>query len=133
MIYKTFVMLLPLMFHGQEMTLSFYTHNISLTQDVVCMNQLSGHKLQNFLKNSMFSLLFPLKILCNHAIMLRTSKFEINVKRKNFSSKAIGIINFENLTCSKFYRRHYKLIFKFSVRLKTLLLEGLSEQEFMLT
>ena len=33
-------------------------------------------------------------------------------------------------TFSKFYRRYYELISKFSVRLKTLLLQGLSEPEF---
>ena len=33
-------------------------------------------------------------------------------------------------TVSKFYRRHYKLISKFNVGLKTLLREGLSEPEF---
>ena len=31
---------------------------------------------------------------------------------------------------SKFYRRHYKLISKFNVRLKSLLNHGLSEPEF---
>ena len=33
-------------------------------------------------------------------------------------------------TFSKFYRRHYELVFKFSVGLKTLLRQGLSEPEF---
>ena len=33
-------------------------------------------------------------------------------------------------TFSKFYRRHYELVSKFSVRLKTLLHQGLSEPEF---
>ena len=33
-------------------------------------------------------------------------------------------------TFSKFYRRHYELISKFNVGLKTLLSEGLSEPEF---
>ena len=58
----------------------------------------------------------------------------------------IGIINFENpflnfivegyryhklqKTFSKFYRRHYELISKYNVWLKTLLSEGLSEPEF---
>ena len=32
-------------------------------------------------------------------------------------------------TFSKFYRNHYEVIFKFNVGLKTLLREGLSEQE----
>ena len=34
---------------------------------------------------------------------------------------------------SKFYRRHYELISKFNVGLKSLLQQGLSEPEFMLT
>ena len=46
-----------------------------------------------------------------------------------FSSRAIGIINFEKIF-SKFYRRHYQLISNFNVGLKTLLREGLSEPEF---
>ena len=58
--------------------------------------------------------------------MLRTSTREINAK---FSSRAIGIINFEK-TISKFYRRLYELISKFNVGLKTLLREGLSEPGF---
>ena len=33
-------------------------------------------------------------------------------------------------TFSKFYRRHYELVFKFSIGLKTLLYQGLSEPEF---
>ena len=33
-------------------------------------------------------------------------------------------------TFSKFYRRHYELVSKFSVGLKTLLYQGLSEPEF---
>ena len=34
------------------------------------------------------------------------------------------------MTFSKFYRRHYELVSKFSVGLKTLLHQGLSEPEF---
>ena len=41
----------------------------------------------------------------------------------------IGIINFERLF-SKFYHRHYKLVSKFKVGLKSLLQQGLSEPEF---
>ena len=63
--------------------------------------------------------------LLESAIMLQTSTLEINVLRQNFSNRAIGIINF-----SKFYRRHYDLISKYNVGLKTLLSEGLSEPEF---
>ena len=52
--------------------------------------------------------------LFESAIMLR----EINVEQLNFSSRAIGIINFEKN--SKFYRRHYKLISKLNIGLKFL-------------
>ena len=45
------------------------------------------------------------------------------------SPRAIGIINFEK-PFSKFYRKHYELISKYNVGLKTLLSEGLSEPEF---
>ena len=45
----------------------------------------------------------------------------------NFSSSAIGIINFEKHFLN--YRRPCKLISKFNVGLKTLLREGLSEPE----
>ena len=46
----------------------------------------------------------------------------------NFSSRVIGIINFEK-TFSKLFRRHFELISK-SVGLKTCLRKGLSEPEF---
>ena len=35
-----------------------------------------------------------------------------------------------NCDVSKFYRRHFDIVSKYNVRLKTLLLEGLSEPEF---
>ena len=54
---------------------------------------------------------------------------EKNVKRPNFSNRAIGIINFET-HFSKFYRRHYEMISIYHVELKTLLGEGLSQPEF---
>ena len=53
----------------------------------------------------------------------------IKVKLPNFSKRAIGIMNFERLF-SKFYRRHYELVSKFNVGLKTLLHLGLSEPDF---
>ena len=43
---------------GQEMTLTLKTNTTSLAQYVVCIYQLSSHRLQNFLKNLMFSLFF---------------------------------------------------------------------------
>ena len=45
------------------------------------------------------------------------------------NTEIIGIINFER-HFSKFYRRHYELVSKFNVGLKTLLHQGLSEPEF---
>ena len=58
---------------------------------------------------------------------------DFNARNKCSTAKllqqGIGIINFETLF-SKFYRRHYDLIPKFNVELKTLLRDGLSEPEF---
>ena len=45
---------------GLEMTLTFNTYLPSLTQLVVCIYQLSGHRLQKFLKSPLFSL-FPIE------------------------------------------------------------------------
>ena len=42
------------------MTLAFNTHLPSITQLVVCIYQLSGHRLLYFLQNSLF-LLFPIE------------------------------------------------------------------------
>ena len=55
---------------------------------------------------------------------------DFNARNKslpNFSNKAIGIME----TFSKLYRRHYELVSKFNVGLKTLLHHGLSEPEFI--
>ena len=68
--------------------------------------------------------------LLESAIMLRTSTPEINISRPNFSNRAIGIIKKKKKTFSKFYRRHYELISKYKIGLKTLLREILSEPEF---
>ena len=61
--------------------------------------------------------------------MLQTSTLEINVKRPNFSNRAIGIINFEKPFLN-FIIDTNELISKYNVGLKTLLSEGLSEPEF---
>ena len=47
---------------GQEMTLTFNTHIPSYIQLDVCSYQLSGHWLERFLKNPLFSL-FPIESL----------------------------------------------------------------------
>ena len=59
--------------------------------------------------------------VCNHVADF--------VYQPNFSSRAIGIINFEKY--SKFYRRHddYEFISRFNFGLETLLREGNSEPE----
>ena len=54
----------------------------------------------------------------------------INVQLLNFSNRVIGIISLGRFFFSKFYRRHYELISKFNVGLKSLLYQGLSEPEF---
>ena len=66
--------------------------------------------------------------LLESAIMLRTSMHEINVKQPNLQQG----YKYHKLrkTFSKFYRRHFELISKSNVGLKTLLREGLSEPEF---
>ena len=53
----------------------------------------------------------------------------INVYLLNFSNRVISIISLGRLIF-KFYRRHYELISKFNVGLKSLLRQGLSEPEF---
>ena len=60
-------------------------------------------------------------------VMWLTSMYVI--KLVNFSVRAIGIINFEKLF-SKYYLRHYELVLKFKVGLKSLLPEGLLDPEF---
>ena len=51
---------------------------------------------------------------------------DFNARNKSLTAKLLKL----RKTFSKFYRRHYELVFKFSVGLKTLLHQGLSEQEF---
>ena len=62
--------------------------------------------------------------LLESAIMLQTSTLEINVLQQGYRYHKL------RKTFSKFYRRHYELISKYNVGLKTLLSEGLSEPEF---
>ena len=66
--------------------------------------------------------------LLESAIMLQTSTLEINLTAKLLQQG----YRYHKLrkTFSKFYRRHYELISKYNVGLKTLLSEGLSEPEF---
>ena len=66
--HVTSIMLINFHFHvpesfhtkGQEMILTLYTHILTQSHLVVCIYQLSGHRLQKFLKNRLFSL-FPIE------------------------------------------------------------------------
>ena len=64
--------------------------------------------------------------VCNHVA-------DFNARNKCFTAKLLQQgyrCHKLQKTFSKFYRRHYELISKFNVWLKTLLREGLSEPEF---
>ena len=54
----------------------------------------------------------------------------MKLKLLNFSYKAISIINFENKKKYKFYCRHFKLVSRFKVGLKSILQEGFLGPEF---
>ena len=62
-------------------------------------------------------------------LMLMTLILVIRFWQQNFSANGIDIIKFER-RFSKFYRRHFDIVSKYNVGLKTLLLQGLSEPEF---
>ena len=67
--------------------------------------------------------------VCNHVA-------DFNARNKCLTAKLLQQgYRYHKLrkTFSKFYRRHYELISKFNVGLKTLLREGLSEPELMVT
>ena len=58
---------------------------------------------------------------------------DYNARNKSLTAKLLQHgyrYNKLQKTVSKFYRRHYELVSKFNVRLKTLLHQGLSEPEF---
>ena len=66
--------------------------------------------------------------MSSHVDDLNTRK---KVLQQNFSNKDIDIINFvRRFFFSKFYRRHFDLVSKYNVGVKTLLLQGLSEPKF---
>ena len=62
--------------------------------------------------------------LLESATMLQTSTLEAKLLQQGYRYHKL------RKTFSKFYRRHYELISKYNVGLKTLLSEGLSEPEF---
>ena len=55
---------------------------------------------------------------------------DFNARNKSLTAKFLYRYHKLRKTFSKFYRRHYELVSKFSVGLKTLLHQGLSEPEF---
>ena len=63
------------------------------------------------------------------SLMLMTLILVIRFWQQNFSDNGIDIIKFVR-RFSKFYRRHFDIVSKYNVGLKTLLLQGLSEPEF---
>ena len=61
---------------------------------------------------------------------------DFNARNKSLTAKLLQqSYRYHKLrkTFSKFYHRHYELVFKFNVGLKPLLHQGLSEPEFMVT
>ena len=62
------------------MTLTFNTHISLLTQSVACIYQLSGRRLQKFLKNPLFSL-FPIQ-KPNKNIKVSSFKSSENIQKK---------------------------------------------------
>ena len=77
----------------------------------------------------MYAFIFKLgfvRLVCNHVT-------DFNARNKFLTAKLLQEgYRYHKLrkTFSKFYRKHYELISKYNVGLKTLLSEGLSEPEF---
>ena len=61
-------------------------------------------------------------LVCNHFT-------DFSARNKYLTAKLLQQETSKNI-CFKFYRRHYELISKFNVGLKTLIREGLLEPEF---
>ena len=79
-----------------------------------------------FFAKQHFSKLIRFARVCNHVT-------DFNARNKCLTAKLLQQgYRYHKLrkTFSKFYRRHYELISKYNVGLKTLLSEGLSEPEF---
>ena len=99
----------------------------------VCLTRFSKEKktLELSSRSSLNSALFYRTIIrfarvCNHVT-------DFNARNKSLTAKLLQQgYRYHKLrkTFSKFYRRHYQLISKYNVGLKTLLSEGLSEPEF---
>ena len=63
-------------------------------------------------------------------ILLRVARGIAGVKQSNHVERDLNGKIILRKAFSKFYRRHFDLLSKYNVRLKTLLLQGLSEPEF---
>ena len=102
----------------------------TLTESSVSVTQGAGHTLteitHQFSYGVYISQLIRFARVCNHVT-------DFNARNKCLTAKLLQQgYRYHKLrkTFSKFYRRHYELISKYNVGLKTLLSEGLSEPEF---
>ena len=68
------------------------------------------------------------EVYISQLIRLSSHVVDFNVRNKSLTAKLLQ--HKLRKTFSKFYRRHYELVSKFNVGLKTLLHQGLSEPEF---
>ena len=78
-------------------------------------------------RHPMMLLFLNLFDLLEFPVMFMTLILVIRFRQQNLSDKGIDIIR---KTFSKFYRRHFGIVSKYNVGLKTLLLQGLSVPEF---
>ena len=71
--------------------------------------------------------------ICFGQLKILVRYLMLNARNKSLTAKLLQQgCRYHKLrkTFSKFYRRHYELVSKFSIELKTLLHQGLSEPEF---
>ena len=91
---------------------------------------------ESFLESTLMSLsrvIFIIMVNCN---VENKYMVDFNARNKSLTAKLLQQGYWYHKlrkTLSKFYRRHYELVSKFSVGLKTLLHRGLSEPEFYVT
>ena len=74
----------------------------------------------------------PLSVLATGGSVYTFNIFVVCAERERVSPRSTARYRYHKLrkAFSKFYRRHYELISKFNVGLKSLLHQGLSEPEF---
>ena len=97
--------------------------------DIVNFPFLDGHVLRSTSYGVYISQLIRFARVSSHVV-------DFNARNKSLTAKLLQQgYRYHKLrkTFSKFYRRHYELVSKFSVGLKTLLHQGLSERNFMVT